>query len=118
MTDMLINKTTTIIYTTSSVQFQKSALTKLVAVAESIDKASCLEVCINEVWLNCQHPVTTDYEDRIHKQNVICKLCNGSVLESVIHNKMLKALRNLYFNFHSALLSSYIVSFQSAFILF
>lgn len=46
MTDMLINKTTTIIYTTSSVQFQKSALTKLVAVAESIDKASCLEVCI------------------------------------------------------------------------
>lgn len=49
MVDVLINKTTTIIYTASLVQFQKSALTKLVVVAESIDKASCLVVCINEV---------------------------------------------------------------------
>lgn len=52
MIDELINKTTTVIYTASLVQFQISALTKLVAVAESIDKASCLVVWINEVWLN------------------------------------------------------------------
>lgn len=52
MVDVLINKTTTVIYTASLVQFQISALTKPVAVAESIDKASCLVVWINEVWLN------------------------------------------------------------------
>lgn len=52
MADVLINKTTTIIYTASLVQFQKPALTKLVLVAESIHKASFLVMCINEVWLN------------------------------------------------------------------
>lgn len=52
MADVQINKTTTVIYTASLVQFQISALTKPVAVAESIDKASCLVVWINEVWLN------------------------------------------------------------------
>lgn len=51
MVDVLINKTT-VIYTASLVQFQISALTKPVAVAESIDKASCLVVWINELWLN------------------------------------------------------------------
>lgn len=52
MVDVMINKTTTLIHTASLVPFQISALTKLVAVAESIDKASCLVVWINEVWLN------------------------------------------------------------------
>lgn len=49
MVDGLINKTTTVIYTASLVQFQISALTKPVAVRESTDKASCLVVWINEV---------------------------------------------------------------------
>lgn len=49
MVDVMINKTTTLIHTASLVLFQISALTKLVAVAESIDKASCLVVWINEV---------------------------------------------------------------------
>lgn len=51
MVDVFINKTT-IIYTSSLMQFQKSALTKLIVVAESTDNASCLVVRINEVCLN------------------------------------------------------------------
>lgn len=49
MVDVLINKVTTVFYTQSLEQFQISALTKLVAVAESIYKAPCLVVWINEV---------------------------------------------------------------------
>lgn len=36
-------------------------------------------------------------------QNVFCKLCNDNILESLMHNKMLKVLRNSYYNFHSLL---------------
>lgn len=37
--------------------------------------------------------MNTDEDDKIHMQNVFCKVCNDNVLESVMHNKMLKVLR-------------------------